>query len=294
MELTPLRYFLAIAQAKHMTRAARALGVSQPALSASVRKLEEAAGTPLLDRTGRGVELTAAGAVFLPRAEEAVRAAEAGLRAVRELAGLEHGSIRVGGGATAAAFLLPPVVSALRRAYPGLRFYVREGGSSSIADAVLAGELDLGIVTLPLRAPQSAGLLTIPLVADELRLITPPGFAREANASGRSFRWKDLKDQSVVAFEAGSAVREVIDEAATAAGVRLNVVMELRSIEGIRRMVAAGVGVGFVSRFALRASEGLRCAQGRLSRELAIVRRRDKMPSPAVAEFERALRANRP
>lgn len=117
-----------------MTRAARGLGVSQPALSAAVRRLEEETGTALLDRTGRGVELTAAGRAFAARAEDAVRAADAALRDVRELTGLEAGSIRVGCGATATAFLLPPVVNAVRTAHPRLRFYVREAGSTQVAD----------------------------------------------------------------------------------------------------------------------------------------------------------------
>ncbi len=270
-----------------MTRAARGLGVSQPALSAAVRRLEEETGTALLDRTGRGVEHTAAGRALAARAEEAVRAAEAALRDVRELTGLEAGSIRVGCGATATAFLLPPVVNAVRSAHPGLRFYVREAGSTQVAESVLSGELDLGIVTLPLVRVEQQQLLVIRLVQDELRLILPPGHAL---AGKRTFRWRDLENQSVIAFEAGSAVRQVLDQAAGAAGIALNVVMELRSIESIRRMVAARVGVGFVSRFALRPGEGLACAQGRLTRDLAIVRRSDKVPSAAAAEFERLLR----
>lgn len=322
MELTPLRYFLAIARAGHITRAARSLGVSQPALSAMLRKLEREAGLPLLDRTGRGVELTEAGRLFAQHAEEAVRRADAGVRAVRELAGLERGSIRIGGGATAITYLLPPAVSALRRAHPGLRFYIREAGSRAVAASVASGELDLGIVTLPLAATDAAELLTTPLVDDELRLIAPPGHrllagARAGPGAGgvsaespgtgvpgaRGFRWSDLAPRGggaqagaggagepVVAFEAGTAVRAVIDEASHAAGVTLNVAMELRSIESIKRMVAAGIGVGFVSRFALAEGEGLACRDGKLSRRLAIVRRRDRVPSPAVAAFERLLR----
>jgi DNA-binding transcriptional LysR family regulator len=292
VELTPLRYFIAIARARHMTRAARTLGVSQPALSAAMRRLEDEVGSPLLDRTGRGVEMTAAGSAFLARAEEAVRAADAGLRAVRELVGLETGSIRIGGGATATAFILPPVVSTIRRQHPGLRFYVREAGSTAIAEAVISGELDLGIVTLPLRKADEEQLLTIKLVQDELRLITPPLPAGHPLAGKKTFRWRDLEGQSVIAFEAGSAIRAVLDEAAGASGVRLNVVMELRSIESIRRMVSAGVGVGFVSRFALKAGDGMPCAQQKLARDLAIVRRRDKMPSPGAAAFEELLRSS--
>ncbi|MBX3404190.1 MAG: LysR family transcriptional regulator [Phycisphaeraceae bacterium] len=288
MELTPLRQFIAIARTRHMTRAAYQLGISQPALSAMVRKLEDEVGAPLLSRIGRGIDLTEAGRAFLVHAEDAVRRADAAVRAVRELMGLEHGSIRVGGGATATSYLLPCVVSAVRRAHPGLRFYVREAGSSAVAAAVQSGELDLGIVTLPLKGAQTDDLVRIPLVHDELRII---GLRRKPAKGARTdgFRWSEIADLPVVAFEAGTAVREVLDRAAAAAGVSLNVVMELRSIESIKQMVAAGIGVGFVSRFALKAGEGLACRDGRLSRELAIVRRRDRKPSPAAAVFERIL-----
>jgi LysR family cyn operon transcriptional activator len=290
MELTALRQFIAIADAGHMTRAARTLGVTQPALSAMVRKLEEQTGTELLNRTGRGVELTEAGRVFAQHARDAVRAADAGVRAVRQLAGLESGSIRVGGGATAITYLLPPIVSQFRKAHPGLKFYVREGGSSAIAQSVLSGELDLGIVTMPLARELTptgkGGLSTRSLVDDELRLIVPP---KHALAGERAFRWKDLAGERVVAFEAGSAVREVIDRAAAGAGVSLDVVMELRSIESIKQMVSVGIGVGFVSRFALRDGQGLVCKDGTLARGLALVRAKDRSPSNATSAFEAAV-----
>ncbi len=298
-----------------MTRAAETLGVTQPALSAMLRKLEAEVGAELLHRTGKGVELTDAGRAFLLHAEEALRATEQGVAAVRQLMGLESGSIRVGGGATATTYLLPPVVSAVRRKYAGLRFYVREAGSSTVAAAVLSGELDLGIVTLPVAVPGMRDLLTIPLVEDELRLIVPPGGGKGSikgiTGGGRGmiplrrakpaaeqgvwargskyFRWKDLDGTPFVSFEAGTAVRELIDSAAKAAGVKLDVVMELRSIESIKSMVAAGIGVGLVSRFALAENQGMTCRDGKLSRTLAVVRRRDRIPSRAAAEFEKML-----
>lgn len=274
-----------------MTRAAEVVGVSQPALSAMIKKLEGELGVDLLHRTGRGVALTEAGRVFLAFATESILAADAGIKAVREIAGLEAGSIRVGAGATAAAYLLPSIVSAVRLEHPGLRFYIREAGSSSVAASTLSGELDLGIVTLPISVPGRADLMTMPLVDDELRLIVPPGHAlgEDAKRTKQSFRWVDLAEEPIIGFEAGSVVRELIDGAAAAAGVSLRVVMELRSIESIKRMVEAGVGVGLVSQYALRAGEGLSCRDGKLSRTLAIVRRRDRVPGPGVAAFERAL-----
>jgi DNA-binding transcriptional LysR family regulator len=324
VELTALRYFRVIAQQAHMTRAAQTLGVTQPALSAVVKKLEAEVGTELLDRTGRGVSLTQAGELFLKHAEDALRAADDAAKAVRQLVGLEAGSLRVGGGATATTYLLPPVISVLRRAHPGLRFFIREAGSTAVAAAVLSGELDIGIVTMPARRkwklPGSQDLLTIPLVEDELRLIHPPTIAPPASQSHRApntaraparqittrkqpdvidrpstdstpFRWQEIAREPFVAFEAGTAVRTIIDTAAAAAGVSLNVVMELRSIESIKSMVHAGIGLGIVSRFALAPGEGRACREGRLARELAVVRRRDRIPSHAAAAFELELRS---
>lgn len=300
MELTTLRQFIAIARTRHMTRAARQLGITQPALSAMVRKLEAEVGADLLARSGRGIELTEAGRVFFTHAEDAVRRADAAVAAVRQVMGLEHGSIRIGGGATVTSYLLPRVVSAVRKAHPGLRFYVREAGSSAVAAAVMSGELDVGIVTLPLKAAEADALVRIPLVEDELRLIglsrRQPGLvhSRKTGApANNEFEWSEIADKPIVAFEAGTAVRELLDRAAGAAGVALNVVMELRSIESIKQMVAAGIGVGFVSRFALKECEGLACRDGKLARSLAIIRPRDRAPSPAVAEFERVLLARR-
>jgi DNA-binding transcriptional LysR family regulator len=287
MELTPLRYVLAIADARHMTRAAERLGVAQPTLSSALSKLEAELGAPLFHRTGRGVEPTEAGLVFLEEAERAVRAADAGREAVRRVVGLDEGRLRIGGGATAVAHLLPPVISRFRSEHPGIRFSVREAGSSDIARSIAAGELDLGVVTLPIRVPGGDDLLTVAKSEDELLLVVPPGHPL---AGERSFRWAQLAGEPLVVFEAGSAVRRAIDEAAERAGATLTVVMELRSIDAITRMVESGVGPGFVSRFALPAgAPGLACADEPLRRTLGVVRRSDRIPSPAAQRFEELL-----
>lgn len=289
MELTQLKYFRTIIETGRMTKAASLLGVTQPALSAMLKKLEKEVGAELVHRTGRGIEPTEAGLVFAKYGDEALRAASAGVKAVRELMGLERGTIRVGGGATATGYILPPVIGAFRQKSPGLRFFIREAGSRAVADAVLSGELDLGIVTLPILGTSVGSLVRVPLVADEMRLICPPRHRLLEGASSKGFRWKDVEGEPFVAFEGGTAVRELIDAAAQRAGVTLNVVMELRSIESIKQMVYAGIGVALVSRFALEEGEGLSCREARLSRRLAIVKLRDRSMSPAAAAFERAL-----
>lgn len=286
MELTTLRQFAVIAEVGHITRAAERLGVTQPALSAMLKKLEAEVGAPLLDRTGRGVVPTAAGAAFLEHALASIRHAEKATESVRELIGLESGSIRIGGGATAVAHLLPRVVSAVRKSHPALKFYVREAGSRAVADAVVSGELDLGIVTAPIAGLGAGELMSVATVRDELLLVVPRGHPLYERST---YSWSSIREDSMVLFEDGSAVRNIIDTASLSAGVTLNVVMEVRSTETIERMIEAGIGPGFISRFALGDKRGLRCRDGRLFRELVIVRRRDRMPSAALAVFEQIL-----
>ncbi|MEO1007459.1 MAG: LysR substrate-binding domain-containing protein [Planctomycetota bacterium] len=289
MELTPLRYLSAIAEADTMTAAAERLGVAQPTLSAAVRRLEEELGVELFSRTGRGLEPTEACRVFLEHASDALRGIDAGVRAVRALAGLEAGTVRVGGGATAVTYLLPRVVERFRREHPRLHVNIREAGSAHVAESVLRGDLDLAIVTPPVTLPGGDELMTVATGRDELRLVAPPGHPLADRAT---FRWDALAGEPVVGFDAGSSVRLAIDEAAASRGVSLDVVVELRSIQGIRRMVQAGVGCGFVSSLALEEGEGLACEHGALARELAVVRRRDRVPSPAAVAFEAVLAAS--
>ncbi len=290
MELTTLKQFREVARVGHMTRAAETAGVSQPALSAMVKKLESELGAELFHRTSRGVELTDAGKVFLVHAEDAIRASESGVQAVRELVGLERGQVRVGGGATATTYLLPGAISDFRSEHPGVRFYIRESGSRAVAEAVRSGELDLGVVTRPLGGRLEQDLNVIPLAEDELRLIAPPGHALHGASA---FSWSQLEGEAIVAFEAGSAVRTLIDSEARRAGIEPVVAMELRSIESIKQMVASGVGVGFVSRFALGKADGASCADGPITRDLAIVEPLDHPQSTAAAGFCKKLLARK-
>lgn len=174
-------------------------------------------------------------------------------------------------------------MSEIRKKHAGLRFFIREAGSSAVAAAVLSGELDLGIVTLPITLAGGMNCF-MPLVADQLCLIVPP---KQALAGKRAFRSGELAGADVVAFEAGSAVRDVIDRAAADAGAEPQHRDGTCSIESIKQMVRAGIGVGFVSRFALGMEEGLTCRDSGLSRQMAIVRRRDRDLSPAAGVSRR-------
>lgn len=293
MELTPLRSFLVIARLQNMTRAAAELHLTQPAVSSQLAKLEAELDEKLFQRTPRGMVLTEAGVAFLAHAERALREIDAGFAAVAATSGVVRGRLRVGGGATATTYLLPPILKRLIKQHSDVELFVREQGSSDVRRAVADGTIDIGIVTMGGREAAGWHLDEVPWVDDELVLILPPG--HPLNAPGvTSFEWADLAETPMVLFESGTAIREMLDQAAAIGGVRLRVAMELRSIESIKRMVRAGIGAGFVSRFALTRQDlgGLPCGGAALSRRLGYVVAPDRAIGSVTSAFIELLKSS--
>ena len=287
MDVSVLQTFLALARHGHMTRAARELHLTQPAVSAQLVRLEEELGERLFDRTPKGMVLTSAGELWRGYVEEALERLEAGRAALEALSGLDRGALSVGGGATATTYLLPSLLGQFHARYPGIQLFVREQGSQQVLESVWSGELELGIVTLPVRLGGQSGEVhrvhVEPWIEDELRLIVPRGHALEGS---QSFEWRDLEGESLVLFEAQSAVRQLIDGRLRDAQIRTETVMELRSIESIKQMVRQGIGAAFVSRFALGEHErGLVCGDQAVRRMLGLVWRTDRSMSAAAAAF---------
>ena len=238
--LEELRHFVLVVEQGTLTRAAKAAHLSQPALTASLQRLEAQVGARLLDRGRRGARLTAAGAALLPRAQAALAAVAAGQRAVAEVEGLSAGEIRLGGGATACTYLLPPIVAAFRARYPGVRFRLRELFTPHIQDAIDAGQLDLGIAAG--APPPGRG---DPWLTDPLVLVASPEYAARLSLGvGVPLP----PETPVVSFGPGSALRALLDTHLP----DVDVVMELHSIAAVKGLVRAGVGATLIS---LRAVE---------------------------------------
>jgi DNA-binding transcriptional LysR family regulator len=290
MDTELLRNFLALANTLNMTRAATVLHLSQPALSGQIHRLEEDLHSELFHRQGRGLALTVAGEAFRRHARDCLEALDAGREALGALGSLTTGTLAIGGGATSTNLLLPPVIKAFHLRHPGVRFAIREAPSSTIVEAVAAGELDLGIVTLPI-ARNAARLAVEPWLEDELILLPPPHHPLHGK---KVFQWKDLHGQPLIAFESGSAVRQLLDRSLAEHAVSPSVVMELRSIAGITAMVEAGIGLGFVSRCATSDGQGLRAPGRALSRTLAVIERKDRSRSAALSAFRTALLTTHP
>jgi len=259
MTFRQLQAFLALVRERSFSRAAGRIHLSQPTLSQHIRELEQELGKRLFTRRGRDAGLTEAGRVFQPYALRVTTAAEDGREAVAHLDGLRHGSLVIGAGTTPGIYLLPRVIAAFQRRYPNIQLTLHIANSGVIEQRVRDGDVDLGVVGGHVLGPGercvAAGLM------DELVLIT-----------GRAHRWArrrhvgraELAGERLLVRETGSATRQVMERALQQAGIVPRTTMELSHTEAIKECVMAGLGVAFVSTYAVR-SEVRR-------REVAIVR----------------------
>lgn len=288
MDLTLIRSFLAVAETGAITEAAERIGITQPALSRRLQQFEDHLGVPLMVRGRKGATLTEIGRLVQSEAQAILARYEHMQEMVNSHQRLEGGTVRIGGGATAVSYMLPEAIAAFQAAHPQVRFQMREAGSSEIADDVVAGRLELGVVTLPVRDRE---LDVTPLTNDRIVLV-----ARHDHplAQRRRVRIQDLADQAFVAFEAGSALRQIIDSKLRDAGVEVNVVMELRSIPAILRMVSTTGNLAFVSQLGMEQQADVIAVavQGlRIERRLAVIARRGVTLSPAASAFTKRLQS---
>ena len=287
MDLDLLASLSEVARQGAITGAARTLGITQPALSRRLQQLEEIFDAPLLVRGRAGASLTELGHLVEAEGRQILERFERLRQDVAARLRLEAGTVRIGGGATAVSFLLPGIIRAFGKERPGIVFEVKEAGSREVADAVAREELELGIVTLPVHAP---GLALKPFRRDPIVLVASADhpLARRERVPASA-----LRGEALVGFEAGSAIRRLIDRALARRGVEMNVVMELRSIQSILRMAGLGLGLAFVSR--LGVDEGdprirvLTVTGLKVERTLAVATRRGRPLSPAADEFLRHL-----
>lgn len=278
-----VRTLAEIARRGSFSRAAHALGLSQPAVSHHVRHLETSTGQRLLERVGRRAFPTSAGEILLAHAARAFGELEAARERLARLRGVVAGRVRVGTGATAATYLLPPLLGRLRARHPDLELSVVTGNSADMAAAVAAGDLDVAIVTLPAGG---RGLVVAPVLVDPLVAIAPPATARRR----APLTPESLGRQPLILYERGGTIRRVIDGWFRAGGVAPRVAMELGNGEAIKRLVAAGLGFSVVPAMAVAEERRRRtlttaALAPSLARRLGVIRRRHEPPAPALATF---------
>jgi LysR family carnitine catabolism transcriptional activator len=280
MDVRRLGYFVAVADHGGFTAAARAVHVSQPALSLAVKDLENEPGTRLFTRAGRKAQLTAAGQALLGPARQVLRDLQTGRAAVAAVTGLESGNLTLASLPTLAADPVAGLVGEFRRQYPGIRIdLAAPDDSTDLLDLVITGACELGVT----EARDVPGTLdALSLGAQELALILPPGTATADWESGQ------LAATPFIAAPPGTSTRRLLDETLAAAGHRPRLAVVTAQRDAILPLVLAGAGAALVP-------ESLATVAAQLGavvtwpvpaavRQLALVHRPGSL-SPAAARF---------
>lgn len=244
MELRHLRYFVALAEELHFGRAAERVFVAQSTLSGQIRTLEERMDAQLFDRTKRNVELTEAGRALLPYARrllrEAERAEEAAQRAEQGLTG----TLRLSYEAQMMQGILPSVIKAFRKNVPEVKLELFERASGDQADALRAGDVDVGVVFLPVDSRN----LTVRKVDEAPTVVAVPNDHHFADRTYVTL--SELSDEPFVmwARDLSPGVYDYYIQACHEEGFHLEVVQEIRDLETLLGLVAAGLGVSLAHR----------------------------------------------
>jgi DNA-binding transcriptional LysR family regulator len=295
LDLPPnqLRTFLTVARRLSFTRAAEELHLTQPAVSAHIRKLERALGGALFEQIGRRVGLTETGQIAYRYAERML-ALEEDLRAeIADVQEVCQGSLAIGTSTTVGISALPDLLRQYRLAHPLVRLQIRIGNYPEVVQWLLDGHLDVGL--MPNYAPDQRGderLEATPVLEDHLVLVAEPGHRW---ASRPSVGPEDLMSEPFVLPGAGSQLRQRVVDLLAPFGVSPDVVAESNSLIAIARLVETGIGVSLISRLAV-ADE---LAHGRLCevplrdvdapRPVFLLIHRDKHRTPAIRAFQALL-----
>ncbi|MFD5040817.1 LysR family transcriptional regulator [Streptomyces sp. NPDC087894] len=290
MHFQQLAYFVAVAEARHFTRAAEEVHVSQPSLSQQIKALENELGAELFSRARGNIALTDAGEALLPLARRILADADTARHEVQELVQLRRGRIRLGATPSVCTGLLPDVLRAFHGAHPGIQLLIEEGGSHDLVRQLARGALDLALLVLPLPAASPA-LTTVELLHEDLVVVSSE--SRPAPGRKGSVHIADLENEPLVMFRHGYDLRELTVAACRAEGFEPSFTVEGGEMDAVLGFVRAGLGIAVVPRMvAVRAGQGLRTtplATPGLRRTIALAHRSDVEPPRAARELQRML-----
>ena len=289
MDLGSLQVFLTVAREHSFSRAAEKLYRTQPAISISVRKLEQWVGQPLFVRgTGAGT-LTEAGGLLVEYAERMLNLREEAKRSLEDLAGLRRGRLSLGVNESSIHALLP-ALARFRRKYPKVEIAIHRVYSRDIPREILNYRLDLGIASYRPSEPSLSGAA---LLRDDLAFVIYP---RHKLAKHRSVAIRQLGEETFVAHIVASPYRERVIQLFARHHVALRMGVELPTIESIKRFVEMGMGVAIVPRMCVQVEVErgqlveVRIREMRLRRDLFLIFRRDRPLSQPAKAFLRLLR----
>jgi molybdate transport repressor ModE-like protein len=244
-DATRLRLLVEIDRRGSVSAAAREVGIGQSSASEHLRLLETAAGQPLVERNGRGSRLTEAGRVLASSANQALATLAAGEEELQALAGLAAGTIHIGASTTPGVYLLPDTLGCFRRDHPNVVVEVEIAATGEIIERLLAGRIHLALVG---ETAVDERVALEPFLADEIIGVAKPGLLSMTKGAVKPAA---LKTHTLLVRAPNSSTRQIADRELASAGVHVERAWELDSSEAIKRAAREGLGVAFLSRYAV-------------------------------------------
>lgn len=284
-----MRVFITVADKKNFSKAAKALSLTQPAVSFQIQTLEQYYQTMLFDRVNRHVKLTAAGELLLDYAVHMNNLQAELERNMQQLTGHVKGELLVGASTTIGEYILPYVVGAFKQNYPDVNATIQIMNTKDIAESVNNKTFDLGIIEGPVDLPEN--MESIPFLEDELVLTIP---ATHPFANKKSITLDELKTLPYITREPGSGSRLIFEQALIDADFdieELNIVMELGSTTSIKSAIMGGLGISTISKWAIQdllkigKVAALNIEGLTLKRTFNIILNNDKFHSEAAGKF---------
>jgi LysR family hydrogen peroxide-inducible transcriptional activator len=287
MEIHQLRYFCAVVRAGSFTRAAEQMGITQPSLSQQIQALEKQIGTPLFERLGRSVRLTAYGEALRQPAMEILQQVAEAESSLANLQGGVRGRLRVGVIPTVMPYLVAPQVTEFLKRFPDLDLQLVEDVTPALVESLQAGDLDIAVSGLPLR--RNPDIVCCELLREPLYLAVAQNHPL---ARKRAVNLHELKNERFLLLKEGHCLRHDVLVACTRAQTELHAVFEANHLESIFRLVRAAFGLTLVP--AMTSTQAAGCALVPLRensfRRIGYLRARRHSVSRPMREFIAWLR----
>ncbi len=285
MDIRDLQVFLAVSTRLNFTRAGEDVHLSQPSVSVRIRLLEEELGVKLFEQLGKRVALTEAGQLLVPYATRVIAAMSDARDVIEGLQGLERGALRIGASTTPGMYVIPRTIAHFKRRYAKIEVRLAVKDTRQIEEGVIRNEFDFGFVGGHLAGDE---VDVVPWITDRIILIAPLGHRLGGK---RIVKPQDLANEKFIFREQGSATGAVVATHLRKCHIEVEAVMEMANPESVKKAVQNGLGLAFISAFAVETElkaktlVALTIRNLEIRRELKIVYRKDKHLSQAAKAF---------
>ena len=284
MDIGQFEVLVTVAREKSFSRAAQVLGRTQPAVSQTIRRLEEELGVSVFDRSSKYGTLTAAGEVVIGYARQILNLRQSAISAVKDLRDVRSGKISLSANEHT-VFAILPIINEFHRLHPEVKIEVKRGVASRIPDEIASREVELGVLSF---RPKDPALVSVGIGSDDIILIVGK---KHRLAERNEVPIAELGGEQLIAHNARSPYRKYVIETFENNDTKLNIAIELPSLEAIKRLVEAGGGIALVPRLSAVSEiekgslAGIGVRELKLTRKLNIVYRKNSVLSHAAKEF---------